>query len=89
MEYCGGTYISQVEERSADEALQAWARTLDLAPIFKFDEQNKLELIACVQDEHHDLVPLDGLVNSWCTSALTSGGSALVNIIATVPSTNT
>jgi len=87
MDYCGGTYISQVEANSASEALLLWAMTLNPAPIAKFDEQGKLELIAEVQGEDSRLVPLHGLVNSWCISALTSGGVALVNIIATAPST--
>ena len=86
MEYCGGTYISQVEEDSAGEALLAWAINLDPAPIAKFDEPRKLELIAEVQGDN--AVPLDGLVNAWCATALISGDLALVNIIATVPSTH-
>jgi len=86
MDYCGGTYISQVEESSAGKALLAWALSLDPAPIAKFDDRRKLELIAEVQSDDARLVPLNGLVNSWCTSVLTSGGSALVNVIATVPS---
>lgn len=87
MDYCGGTYISQVEGKLGKGGATEWAINLDPAPIAKFDEQGKLELIAEVQGEDALLAPLDGLANSWCTSALTSGGLALVNIIATVPPT--
>jgi hypothetical protein len=88
MDYCGGTYVSQVEASSPAEALLAWARNLDPAPIAAFDEQAKPELIAEVQTDGGGLAPLRALANSWCASALTSGGLALVNIIATLPSTN-
>jgi hypothetical protein len=85
MEYRGGTYISQVEARSADQVLQPWARNLDSGPIAGFEEQDKRELIAAFED-HDDarLVPLDGLTNSWCTSTLISGNLVLVNVVATI-----
>lgn len=84
MDYCGGTYISQVEAISEREAVQRWAAALDPLPIHKFDVKNKVELIAELQDRH-DPVLLNGLVNAWCTGALTSGGSILINVIATAP----
>jgi hypothetical protein len=87
MEYRGGTYISQVEAQSADQALQLWAKELDPRPIYCFGEQRKRELIAAVEEGEDQLVPLLGLTNSWCTSALISGGRALINVVATISPT--
>ena len=81
MEYRGGTYISQVRARSANEAVRRWAAKLDPLPIAEFSERRKRELIRSLDGDKP--VPLDGLTNAWCTSALVGGSSALINIVAT------
>jgi hypothetical protein len=84
MEYRGGTYISQVKARSVDYVLLLWAKSLDPHPIAGFGERRKQELIAAVQEDENDLVPLSGLKNAWCASALISSRLALINVVATV-----
>jgi hypothetical protein len=86
MEYRGGTYMAQVYARGVADALKTWAAALDTAAIGGFSPQRKVELIDDISEElSHGQKPtlLDGLVNAWCTSALTSGGVALINIVAT------
>jgi hypothetical protein len=83
MEYRGGTYISQVNGRSANQAVRRWATNLDPKPIAEFSERRKRELIRWLDGRGDKPVPLDGLTNAWCTSALVSGSSALINIVAT------
>jgi hypothetical protein len=81
MEYRGGTYISQVNARSAKQAVSRWAMNLDPEPIAEFSKQGKRQLITSLEGDK--LVPLDGLTNAWCSTARVSGSLALINIVAT------
>ena len=84
MDYRGGTYISQVRARSVAAALKVWAAALDTAAIAGLGPQRKIELIEDVKGSRgQEPALLDGLVNAWCATALTSGGLALMNIVAT------
>ena len=86
MEYRGGTYISQVESCTVIAALQDWAFALDSAPIQGLGHPQKDELIKAIDSDLSyglEPSPLDGLVNAWCASASTSGGSVLINLIGT------
>jgi hypothetical protein len=86
MEYREGTYISQVDGDSVVEALQKWASALDPAGIQGLGQARKKDLIDDIGSSlAHGLKaePLQGLLNVWCTSALTSGGFMLINLVAT------
>ncbi len=86
IDYRGGTYISQVHARSVADALKIWAAALDTAAIGGLGPQRKVELIDDIKEQlslGQEPALLDGLVNAWCASALTSGGLALINIVAT------
>jgi hypothetical protein len=86
MDYRGGTYISQVDAGSVAGALKVWAAGLDTAAIAGLGPRRKIELIDDIRERlssGQEPVLLDGLVNAWCVSALTSRGLALINIIAT------
>jgi hypothetical protein len=86
MDYRGGTYVSQVAARSVAGALKIWAAALDTAAIAGLGPQRKAEMIDDIRVAHSlglEAALLHGLVNAWCATALTSGGLALINIIAT------
>jgi len=86
MEYRGGTYISQVDGHSVPNALQRWAAALDPALIKGLGQARKRELIDQIDSDLADgvwPVPLDDLKDVWCTSACTSGGFLLINLVAT------
>jgi hypothetical protein len=90
MEYGGGTYVSQIDASSVEQALRLWAAKLDAGAVAGLDHEGKVELVDDIEEELSNggqPVPLTGLVNAWCASAWISGrGLMLINIIATVPS---
>jgi hypothetical protein len=87
MDYRGGTYISLVVARDVNAAVRLWAAKLDPLDVQHLTLKRKRKLIETINS---DLalgirpVPLNGLSNAWSTSALISGGSMLINIVATV-----
>jgi hypothetical protein len=86
MDYRGGTYIAQVDASSVMGALNVWSEGLDTAAITGLSPEQKAELIDDIKESSsrgREPVLIDGLVNAWCASALTSGGMALINIVAT------
>jgi hypothetical protein len=87
MAYRGGTYISQVNARNVVAAVRAWAAALDVDAVSGLGPTRKAELIHDIEETSlrwDGPALLDGMVNAWCTTALTSGGLALINIVATV-----
>lgn len=85
MEYRGGTYVSQVTARNVFGALRAWAVALNVDAVAGLGPRRKAELIDQIEDQLAAPVALDGVINGWCASAVTSGGLVLVNIIETAP----
>jgi hypothetical protein len=86
MDYLGGTYVTQVNARSVSAALKFWSEGVDTAAIAGLSPERKRELIDDITQSSsrgENPVLLDGLVNVWCVSALTSGGVATINIVAT------
>ncbi len=83
MGYGGGTYISQVEASSPSKALRIWARKLDPRLIYRFGEKSKRDLIADLQEEASQPVPISGCAGVWYAAVLTRGGIAHLNIVAT------
>src|SRR5260370_15177896 len=87
LDYRGGTYISQVNAGSVAGALKIWADALDIGAVARLGPQRKGELIDDIKmqlSSGQPPAPLDGLVNAWCASALTSGGLSLINIVGTI-----
>jgi hypothetical protein len=83
MEYLGGTYMAQVRARSVAQACVNWARSLEAAEIQGLGPRGHQELVVQMTERMTDAVPLDGLENAWCHSALPRGRFALINIIQT------
>lgn len=87
MEYAGGTYISQVNAPSAKSACVKWAHKLNASEIKGLGVKGKESLIEQMKDEIP--VALNDTLNAWCTSALISGKSALINLVQTDRNGNT
>ena len=80
LEFQGGTYISQLMAESERTAIDQWAQTLsELVPNISSTDRKQLG----EEFKYEELAPLDGLVNTWCTSALVNGDLALLNLIKT------
>jgi len=79
MEYAGGTYLSQVNAPSPKSACVKWAQGLDESQVSGMGLKSKDSLIEQMKEEAP--VPLDGLVNAWCKSALVRGELALINLV--------
>ena len=87
MDYRGGTYISQVDAGNVAGALETWADTLDQRSIGELGPRRKAGLTDDIKvqlSSGQEPALLDGLVNVWCAAASTSGGLALINIVATM-----
>ncbi len=83
MEFMGGTYISQIKERSLARACRKWAHTLNEKEIKGLGIKGHAQLIREMEDKENQPVPIDGAQYVWCTSALTMRRSALINIVMT------
>lgn len=87
-EFQGGTYISQIESNDLKNSLPKWIEKItedqseiaQLGP--KILDEIKNQLISDSLDNIP--VPLDGLLNTWCTSLNTKKGVGLLNIVKTV-----
>ena len=71
LEFRGGTYIRQLKAGSPKAALSKLAAGSD----------GKRKVFRALLDEHE--VAIDGIANSWCSSASFQGRMALVNIVKT------
>lgn len=85
MEFVGGAYISQIEEKSLNRACRKWVVTLNKKEIKGLGPKGHSVLMQEMKDKDKDKapVPLNGNLNVWCTSALTIGRLALINIVMT------
>ncbi len=81
LDFQGGTYISQLSSRSVNSAVKKWAKELDTDEIFGMGNSVKQEIINEVEKDVP--IPLKGLKRTWCVSALTGKGLALVNVVET------
>jgi len=86
MEYAGGTYLSQDNAPSPKSACVKWAQGLDESQVSGMGLKSKESLIEQMKEEAP--VPLDGLVNAWCKSALVRGELALINLVQTEQAKN-
>lgn len=81
MDYLGGTYISQVRARTPRSAARAWARQLDYDAVRGLGRVGKEKLIEWMTSGDGDPVPITGVKNSWCSSALVRNEVILVNFV--------
>jgi hypothetical protein len=81
MDYDGGTYVSQAKAPSPKSACLNWARTLDVPQIKGLGGKSHESLIAKMREASP--TPLDGVLNTWCATALIRGRLALINIVQT------
>lgn len=81
LDFAGGTYISQVEAKSADAAPTAWATKLEPGEVRGMGEASIQVLRAAMAKESP--VRLEGLVQAWCVSAVVRGRLALVHMVQT------
>jgi hypothetical protein len=81
MEYAGGTYVSQVKAASPKSACLKWAKSLDVSQINGMRERSKQALLKQMKEEAP--LPLDGLLNAWCTTAYLRKGLVLINLVKT------
>ena len=82
MDYCGGTYISQVETNNLKIACENWSQNPDTKAIYKLGVRGKEILIRQVAE--CEPTELTGIINVWFVSFLIYGKSAHINIIRTV-----
>jgi hypothetical protein len=76
LECRGGTYVSQVRARSSPLAIKAWAGKLIELSVPGLGLRSKSDLAEKIL--HDDPSALDGLKNTWCSSALVRGHLALI-----------
>ncbi len=86
-EILGGTWITQVEGDTPEEALSQWAQDLDISEIKDFEEPHKQHLIGAVSkiDSHSHPTLIDGCCNAWVWYTKTQDEElVLVYIVETV-----
>ena len=79
LEYDGGSYVSQVSQRSEQAAFADWLETLGKNGIGGYHAGE----VARIFRNGVDLIPLSGLNEIWCCTADGPHGLALVNIVRT------
>jgi hypothetical protein len=81
LEYSGGTYVSQVRARSSLLAMKAWAGKLIELNVPGLGLRSKSDLADKILRDAP--TALDGLKNTWCSSALVRGHLALIHFTQT------
>lgn len=83
MDYDGGIYISQHRGDSPGNALKTWSKSLNTDTIQNFGPKSREALLNELLDCNHELVPLNGMLNAWCTSLVVRDKLILLNIVKT------
>jgi hypothetical protein len=81
LEYCGGTYILQVDAPTEDAAVQQWADHLRSQSIKGFRSNAKDKVTRYLSESK--LVAVESCKNVWCASALVGTHLAILNLIKT------
>ena len=81
LEYRGGTYISQVRARSSPLATKAWVRKLIELNVPGLGIRSKSDLADKIL--RNAPTALDGLKNTWCSSAVVRGHLVLIHFTQT------
>ncbi len=79
LDYCGGTYLSQVESEDFTAAPRRWANELNFG---KGAQSVKTQLMPLIDLETP--VPVEGLVNTWCLTFTVQNKLAIVHYCQTV-----
>lgn len=84
VDFLGGTYIFQIEAANTKDALDGWATHFASNP-----ETSKQAALLFEESDadgaSRDIVALDGLHHAWCATVTGKNGTALINLIKTVP----
>ena len=83
MNYLGGTYVSQVEASSKQEAINKWIRILKTDEIDKFTKKDQEVLIENNFKDEEPVV-LTGMKNVWNINVRTKKGFGYIHFIKTV-----
>lgn len=81
MDYCGGTYISQVVASSPKKAMVKAVQNLEVSEIQGLGEKTKEILWKSILDE--DVIPVRDVQNVWCSMTDARGKQALLNLVQT------
>ena len=82
VEYDGNTYLAQEEAASPSEAVMFWSRNEKSKGFI--NQLNKSERIELQQDFYYsDLIPVEGLINTWCDSTTISDKLVLLHCTQT------
>jgi len=81
LEYRGGTYVSQVRARSLSLAIEAWTAEFMRIKVPGLGLRSKSDLAEKILRDAPTTV--DGLINTWCSSALVRGHLALIHFTQT------
>ena len=81
MEFKGGTYISQVTA-NLENACGIWVEALQTSEIKDMDENGRLQLAEDLLTEN--LIPVEGVRNTWCVSSLIDNELVLLHVVRTV-----
>jgi hypothetical protein len=79
----GGTYMKQVNARTASSALLAWSRALESGEIPGLREKRLAHLVQAIEADPAELfkpIEIAGLTNAWCAATPYGGW---LNIIKT------
>ena len=83
LDYCGGTYVHQVDSPGPGAAMMAWASTMPLESIPSLCNADRAALLEAMRSESPQQV--NGTRNVWCVSAIVGGHLALAHVVETVP----
>ena len=81
LEYRGGTYVSQVRARSSPLAIKAWVGKFMDLNVPRMGTRSKSDLAETILRDAP--TALNGLKNTWCSSALVRGHLALIHFTQT------
>ncbi len=82
IDYMGGTYVSQVNGNSPDDAMLRWVRTFDFQNVLKI-HQDINNILRDIEDVEKTPLALNGMKNIWSFSLLLDDELALVNVVKT------
>ena len=82
LDFAGGTYIFQIEEKSPYDAMINWIKTFDLKSL-KTRNIIKENILKQIYESEERPVLLSGMKNVWCATFFSGKQMALVNIIKT------
>ena len=83
MQFRGGTYISQTTATNLNQAVEIWAKTLEVDGIQYLGEKSKQYLIDNLDVFFEYLGNIDTVINIWITDFSFKTGIATIHIFKT------